>query len=142
MDRKARVARLVEHVENPLHKRVLDGAQVVMPDGSPECGGSVTVYLKGDGDGCIEGLSWTGQGDTISMGSTSIALERVLGEDLTMDEVLDFDYEALLQEIGRDVIGSRTRNATMGLSTLKSAVRKYRRNRLADDGQPSKVESV
>ena len=120
----------MEHVENPRYKGVLDGAQVMMPGGSPECGGSVTVYLKGDGKGRIEGLSWTGQGDTISMGATSIAFERVLEEDLTMDEVLDLDYEVLLQEIGRDVIGSRTRNATMGLSTLKSAVRKYLRERL------------
>ena len=120
----------MEHVENPRHKGVLDGAQVMMPGGSPECGGSVTVYLKGNGKGRIEGLSWTGQGDTISMGATSIAFERVLEEDLTMGEVLDFDYEVLLQEIGRDVIGSRTRNATMGLSTLKSAVRKYLRERL------------
>jgi len=130
LDRKDRIARLVDHAGNPRHKGVFDGAQVVMPGGSPECGGSVVVYLKGDGNGRIEGLSWTGQGDTISMGATSIALERVLGEDLTMDEVLDFDYEVLLQEIGRDVIGSRTRNATMGLSTLKSAVRKYLRERL------------
>lgn len=120
----------MEHAENPRHKGVLDGAQVMMPGGSSECGGSVTVYLKGNGKGRIEGLSWTGQGDTISMGATSVAFERVLEEDLTMDEVLDFDYEVLLQEIGRDVIGSRTRNATMGLSTLKSAVRKYLRERL------------
>ncbi len=130
MDRNDRIARLIEHVENPRHKGVLDGAQVMMPGGSPECGGSVTVYLKGDGKGRIERLSWTGQGDTISMGATSIAFERVLEEDLTMDEVLDLDYEVLLQEIGRDVIGSRARNATMGLSTLKSAVRKYLRERL------------
>ncbi|MGI8859379.1 MAG: iron-sulfur cluster assembly scaffold protein [Rubrobacteraceae bacterium] len=130
MDRKDRVARLVDHVGNPRHKGVLDGAQVVMPGGSPECGGSVTVYLRGDGNGRIEGLSWTGQGDTISMGATSMILERVLGEDLTMDEVLAFDYDVLLQEIGQDIIGNRTRHATLGLSTLKNAVRKYLRERL------------
>jgi len=134
LDRKDRVARLVDHVGNPRHKGVLDGAQVVMPGGSPECGGSVTVYLRGDGNGRIEGVSWTGQGDTISMGSTSIALERVRDEGLTMNEVLAFDYDALLEEIGRDVIGSRTRHATLGLSTLKNAVRKYTRERLRSDG--------
>ena len=149
MDRKDRVSRLIEHVENPRHKGVLDGAQVMMPGGSSECGGSVTVYLKGNGKGRIEGLSWTGQGDTISMGATSIAFERVLEEDLTMGEVLDFDYEVLLQEIGRDVIGSRTRNATMGLSTLKSAVQKYRSKNgqraggeRADDGRSPDSEAV
>ena len=115
----------MDHVGNPRHKGVLDGAQVVMPGGSPECGGSVVVYLRGDGNGSIEGLSWTGQGDIISMGTTSIVLDRVLSEELTMDEVLALDYDELLQEIGRDVIGTRTRHATMGLSTLKSAVRRY-----------------
>jgi nitrogen fixation NifU-like protein len=34
-----------------------------------------------------------------------------------------------MDTIGRDVIGSRTRNATLGLSTLKNAVRKYQRDR-------------
>jgi nitrogen fixation protein NifU and related proteins len=35
-----------------------------------------------------------------------------------------------VEGLGRDVIGTRTRNATLGLSTLKSAVRKYRKDRL------------
>ena len=96
-----------------------------MPGGSPECGGSVVVYLKGDGNGGIEDLLWTGQGDTISMGATSIVVERVRDEGLGLQEILDLDYEAFMDSIGRDVIGSRTRNATLGLSTVKSAARKY-----------------
>ncbi|MBA2617570.1 MAG: iron-sulfur cluster assembly scaffold protein [Rubrobacter sp.] len=129
MDRKERVAFLVDHFGNPRHKGVLEGADVQMPGGSPECGGSVVVYLKGDGNGGIEGLAWTGQGDTISMGATSIIMERVRNEDLTLREVLDLDYEVFVDSLGRDVIGSRTRNATLGLSTLKNAARKYQRDR-------------
>ena len=98
-----------------------------MPGGGPECGGSVVVYLKGDGDGRIEGLSFTGAGDTISMGAASIIMQKVRDEDLTMDEVLALDYGAFVEEIGSDVVGSRMRNATLGLSTLKSAIRKYLR---------------
>ena len=131
MDRKQRVAFLVDHFGNPRRKGVLEGADVQMPGGSPECGGSVVVYLKGDGNGGIESLAWTGQGDTISMGATSIILERVRNEDLTLQEVLDLDYERFVDSLGRDVIGSRTRNATLGLSTLKNAVRKYQRDRRA-----------
>ena len=118
---------LVEHSKNPRNKGVLEGADVAMPGGSPECGGSVVVYLEGEGER-ITGLSFTGEGDTISMGATSIALEKVLKEDLTTQEVLDLDYEAFVGELGRDVIGTRTRNATLGLSTLKNAVRKYQRD--------------
>jgi nitrogen fixation NifU-like protein len=117
---------LVEHSSNPRHKGVLEGADVAMPGGGPECGGSVVVYLKGDGDGRIEDLSFTGEGDTISMGATSIIMQKVYDEGFTMDEVLDLDYGASVEELGSDVVGSRTRNATLGLSTLKSAIRRYR----------------
>ena len=127
LDRKSRIALLVEHFESPRHKGALEDASVVMPGGSPECGGSVTVYLKGDGNGEVEALSWTGQGDTISMGSTSIVVDRILNENLTMDEILAEDYEELIDFIGRDIVGNRTRHATLGLSTIKAAIRQYRK---------------
>lgn len=128
MDRKERVARLVDHATNPRHKGTLEDADVAMPGGGPECGGSVVVYLKGDGDGGIVDLSWTGQGDTISTGAASIIMQKVLDEGLGMDEVLDLDYGIFVDGLGRDIIGSRTSNATLGLSTLKNAVRKYQRD--------------
>ena len=129
MDRQNRVALLVEHAKNPRHEGVLEDADIAMPGGGPECGGSVVVYLKGDGNGRIEGLSFTGQGDTISMGAASIVIQKVRDEGLTMDEVLDLNYGSFVEGLGRDVVGSRTRNATLGLSTLKSAIRKYRRSK-------------
>ena len=127
MDRKSRIALLVEHFERPRHKGTLEDADVVMPGGSPDCGGSMVVYLKGDGNGKVEALSWTGQGDTISMGVASIVVDRVLSEGLSMDRILEEDYEELINSIGRDIIGNRTRHATLGLSTVKAAVRQYRR---------------
>ena len=125
LDRESRIALLVEHFESPRHKGALESADVVVPGGSPECGGSVTVYLKGDGDSEVESLTWTGQGDIISMGSTSIVVDRILNENLTMDEILDEDYEEFIDSIGRDIIRNRTRHATLGLSTIKAAVRAY-----------------
>jgi nitrogen fixation NifU-like protein len=128
LDRKSRIALLVEHFESPRNRGALESADVVVPGGSPECGGSVTIYLKGDDNGAVESLTWTGQGDTISMGSTSIVVDRILNENLTMDEVLDEDYAELIDSIGRDIIGNRTRHATLGLSTIKAAVRAYKKN--------------
>jgi nitrogen fixation protein NifU and related proteins len=128
LDRQDRISLLVEHARNPRHEGALEGADVAMPGGGPECGGSVVVYLKGDGNGRIEGLSFTGQGDTISMGAASLIMEKVHDEGLAMDEVLDLDYGVFVEGLGRDVVGSRTRNATLGLSTLKSAIRKYQRD--------------
>jgi nitrogen fixation NifU-like protein len=130
LDRQDQIALLVDHATNPRYGGVLEDADVAMPGGGPECGGSVVVYLKGDGAGGIAGLSFTGQGDTISMGATSIIMQKVHDEELTMDGVLDLDYGAFVGELGSDVVGSRTRNATLGLSTLKSAIRWYRKNGL------------
>lgn len=122
---------LVEHYQNPRHQGVLEDADVAMPGGSPECGGSVVIYLKAGGEeGRIQGLSFTGQGDIISQGATSMILEQVMDEGLTMEEVLALDYDAFVDRVGREAVGSRTRNATMGLSTLKSAVRKHRKDSL------------
>ena len=127
LDRESRIALLVEHFESPRHNGALESADVVVPGGSPECGGSVTIYLKGDGNGKVESLTWTGQGDTLSMGSTSIVVDRILNENLTMDEILAEDYGELIDSIGRDIIRNRTRHATLGLSTIKAAVRAYKK---------------
>jgi nitrogen fixation NifU-like protein len=127
LDRQRRLSLLIEHAREPRHKRKIEDADVAVPGGSPECGGSVFVYLKGDGNGGIEDVSFTGEGDTISMGAASIIMERVREKELDMEQVLALDYEKFVDELGRDIIGSRTRNATLGLSILKAAVREYRR---------------
>ena len=129
MERKDRISRLVEHASNLRYQGVLEDADVAMAGGGPECGGSVVVYLKGNGNGRIEDLSFTGQGDTISMAAASMVMQKVLEEELTMGEVLDLDYGAFVESLGSDIVGSRTRNATLGLSTLKSAIRKYLRDK-------------
>ena len=129
MERKDRISRLVEHASNLRYQGVLEDADVAMAGGGPECGGSVVVYLKGDGNGRIEDLSFTGQGDTISMAAASMVMQKVLEEELTMGEVLDLDYGAFVESVGSDIVGNRTRNATLGLSTLKSAIRKYQRDK-------------
>ena len=133
MSRQQQIALLVEHHQNPRHSGILEDADVAMPGGSPECGGSVVIYLKAGEEGRIQGLSFTGQGDIISQAATSMVLEQVLDDGLTMDRVLALDYEALVDRVGREAVGSRTRNATLGLSTLKSAVRKYQKDRLHTD---------
>ncbi len=137
MGRQDQIAVLVEHYQNPRHRGVLENADVAMPGGSPECGGSVVIYLNAGEEGRIKDLSFTGEGDTISQGATSMILEQVLNDGLTIDEVLALDYDAFVDRVGRETVVSRTRNATLGLSTLKSVIRKYRKESLLDgSGEP------
>jgi nitrogen fixation NifU-like protein len=137
LGRQDQIAVLVEHYQNRRHRGVLEDADVAMPGGSPECGGSVVIYLNVSEEGRIEDLSFTGEGDTISQGATSMILEQVLNDGLTIDEVLALDYDTFVDRVGREAVGSRTRNATLGLSTLKSAIRKYRKESLLNgSGEP------
>lgn len=139
MDRQQQISALVDHAKNPRHEGGLEYADVVMPGGSPECGGSVVVHLRGEGDR-ITGLSFTGQGDIISMGATSMIMQLVHDENMTMDDILELDYDAFVARVGREAVGSRTRNATMGLSALKAAVRKYRKDLLRNGSSVETAE--
>jgi nitrogen fixation protein NifU and related proteins len=114
----------------------LEGADVAMPGGNPGCGDVVTVYLKGAEDNeHIDSVSYEGEGCTISMAASSMLLEQVVEGNLTMDEVLEFDYNEMIEQLGRQIVASRPKCATLGLGTLKAAIRRYQQDtRLAKAG--------
>ena len=130
MDRQLQIQFLLDHYQRPRHRGALDDADVQMPGGNPGCGDVVTVYLKGGGDHQhIEGVSYEGEGCTISMAAASMLLEQVREEDLTMDQVLEMDYNEMIEKLGRQIVASRPKCATLGLGTLKAAIRRYQQDR-------------
>ncbi len=121
---------LLDHYQRPRHRGALEDADVQMPGGNPGCGDVVTIYLKGaDDHGHIEEVSYEGEGCTISMAASSMLLEQVHEEDLAMDQVLEMDYNEMIEKLGRQIVASRPKCATLGLGTLKAAIRKYRKDR-------------
>lgn len=136
MDRQLQIQFLLDHYQRPRHRGALENADVQMPGGNPGCGDVVTVYLKGAGDHeHIEEVSYEGEGCTISMAASSMLLEQVVDNKLTMDEVLALDYNEMIDQLGRQIVASRPRCATLGLGTLKAAIRRYQQDKvLADAG--------
>ena len=130
MDRQLQIQFLLDHYQRPRHRGALKDADVEMPGGNPGCGDVVTVYLKGAEDHeRIEGISYEGEGCTISMAAASMLLEQVREEDLTMDQVLAMDYNEMIEKLGRQIVASRPKCATLGLGTLKAAIRRYQQDR-------------
>ncbi len=130
MDRQLQIQFLLDHYQRPRQRGALDAADVQMPGGNPGCGDVVTVYLKGAADHeHIEGVSYEGEGCTISMAAASMLLEQVREENLTMDEVLEMDYNEMIEKLGRQIVASRPKCATLGLGTLKAAIRRYQQDR-------------
>ena len=136
MDRQLQIQILLDHYERPRHEGILEDADVEMPGGNPGCGDVVTMYLKGaDDHEHIGDATFEGEGCTISMAAASMVMEQVHDEGLSMDEVLELDYNEMIEKLGRQVVASRPKCATLGLGTLKAAIRRYQQDRkLAEAG--------
>ena len=125
MDRETRIAWLVDHHQHPRHRGKLEGADVRMPGGNPGCGDLLTAYLKtSPGADHVEALTFEGEGCTLSQAAASILAERINKQRPSFEEVLAFSYEEMMELLGRDLVSSRPRCATLALGTLKAAVRR------------------
>jgi nitrogen fixation NifU-like protein len=133
-DRREKIELLLEHYNHPCCREKLPDPDAAMPGGNPGCGDVVTVYLDVADEPAepelrrIERASFVGEGCTISQAATSVVLESVQEEKPTLAEVLEMSYEELIDQLGREVVSTRPRCATLGLGTLKAAVRKYLRD--------------
>ena len=133
-DRDTQIAVLVDHFQRPRHKGTLAHADATVPGGNPGCGDLVTMHIKADPDGRIEAVRFEGEGCTISQAAASILADRMNKTHPTLDDVVNFPYEEMIDLLGREVVGFRERCATLALGTLKMAARQiqsYRRLRAA-----------
>ena len=125
MDRETRIAWLVDHQQHPRHRGKLEGADVRMPGGNPGCGDLLTAYLRVAPEGDrVAALTFEGEGCTLSQAAASILAERVNREHPSFAAVLAMSYEEMMELLGRDLVSSRPRCATLALGTLKAAVRR------------------
>jgi nitrogen fixation NifU-like protein len=128
-DRQEFIDLILDHYENPRHHGPLEQPDVVMRGGNPGCGDVVTLYLRLDPEERIAAVSFEGDGCTISQAAASIVTEKVLGMPLA--EAAALTHEAVVDEMGREVVANRLRCATLALNTLKAADRKYRAGQAA-----------
>jgi len=140
LDRQTQIDILVDHFKRPRHKGSLEAADAVMPGGNPGCGDLVTMYVKADPDGRVEAVSFEGEGCTISQAAASILADRVNKTHPTLDEVVDFSYERMIDMLGKDVVGFRERCATLALGTLKMAAKRIQTHRRLREAGRSEQE--
>ena len=129
MDRQEAIEYLLDHYHHPRNQGALEHADVTMPGGNPGCGDVVTIYLKvNDSGDSVEKITFEGQGCTISQAAASILTEMAEGKPFaSIDEM---DFSDMIDELGREVVNSRPRCATLALGTLKAAITKYRTDKI------------
>lgn len=130
MDRQTRIALLVEHYKHPRHRGTLHDADVHMPGGNPGCGDVITMHVRADpAADRVSEVAFEGEGCTISQAAASILAQRINRKQPSFDEIDGMSYESMIDLLGRDIVGSRPRCATLALGTLKAAVRRIEMDR-------------
>jgi nitrogen fixation protein NifU and related proteins len=127
MDRQTAIENLLDLYENPAHRGPLEGADISSNGGNPGCGDVVTIHLLiGDGER-IERIMFEGEGCTISQAAAEMVSDRMEGS--TLSEIEALEHDVIINELGREVVMTRPRCATLALGTLKQAVHDYRRRK-------------
>jgi len=127
MDRQSRLEMLLDRYENPEYKGIPEHADVDLEGGNPGCGDIVHLYLIIEDDKLV-GISFDGEGCTISQASSDILAEYVEGKSI--QEINDLDHEIITELLGEEIVQNRTKCALLPLDTLKLALRKYREQQL------------
>jgi nitrogen fixation NifU-like protein len=125
LSREDYIENILDHHDNPRNKRVLDPSDIEASGGNPGCGDIVVMYARLNGDGRITEASFQGEGCTISQAAASMLTEELPGK--TLEEVKAMTYEDVIEEMGREVVSTRTRCATLALTIIKQASDQYQR---------------
>ena len=132
MDRQEAIEFLLDHYQHPRNHGPMEHADVTMPGGNPGCGDIVTIYLKVGASGDqVERVTFEGEGCTISQAAASILTEMVEGKPF--GAIDDMDFNDMIDHLGREVVNTRPRCATLALGTLKTAITKYRTDQVHAD---------
>ena len=125
MDRQEAIEYLLDHYQHPRNHGPMEHADVAMPGGNPGCGDIITIYLKVGASGDqVERVTFEGEGCTISQAAASILTEMV--ESKPFGAIDEMDFSDMIDYLGREVVNTRPRCATLALGTLKAAIAKYR----------------
>jgi len=127
LTRQDYIENILDHHDNPRNKRRLDPADIEASGGNPGCGDIVVMFVNIDEDGRIREATFQGEGCTISQAAASMLTDELVGK--TLDEVRSMSYEDVIEDMGKDVVSTRTKCATLALTIMKSASEDYRRER-------------
>ena len=129
LTRQDYIENILDHHDHPRNKRPLEPADIQASGGNPGCGDIVIMYANVGDDGRITEASFQGEGCTISQAAASMLTEELVGK--TLDDVRAMSFEDVIDGMGRDVVSTRTRCATLALTIIKNASERYTRERRA-----------
>ncbi|MDA2915890.1 iron-sulfur cluster assembly scaffold protein [Nitrospinae bacterium AH_259_B05_G02_I21] len=135
LSREEQIEFIMEHYEDPINWGSMEDADVVQKIGNPGCADVITVYLKINGEGNVERISFEGEGCTLSMAGTSMVMEMVEGK--TLEEVRAIPLDAVIEILGRELAMTRPKCSTLGMNAVRFGLDKYRKKKLLEESLES-----
>ncbi len=135
LSREEQIELIMEHYEDPINWGSMEDADVVQKIGNPGCSDVITVYLKINGEGNVERISFEGEGCTLSMAGTSMVMEMVEGK--TLEEVRAIPLDAVIEILGRELAMTRPKCSTLGINAVRFGLDKYRKKKLLEESLES-----
>ncbi len=135
LSREEQIEFIMEHYEDPINWGSMEDADVVQKIGNPGCADVITVYLKINGEGNVERISFEGEGCTLSMAGTSMVMEMVEGK--TLEEVQAIPLDAVIEILGRELAMTRPKCSTLGINAVRFGLNKYRKKKLLEESLES-----
>ena len=86
---------ILDHYKNPRNKRELPGAELSCSRNNPLCGDEITVFVHEE-DGKVAGVTFLGQGCSISQSSASMMTEAMNGKSVEDAERLIGDFRGMM----------------------------------------------
>lgn len=117
---------LLEIYKDPINVGHIDNPTVSVFDRNPMCGDVITLEIKISGDNgneVLEDIKYSGDACAVSIISSSLVTEELIGK--TLEEAKNLTKEDVLELIGVELTTSRVKCATLVLNALHKAIQKY-----------------
>jgi len=111
---------IIEHYKNPYHKGHIENSDFAFEDENPLCGDHIHIDLAVDSNNNVIDAKFDGQGCAISIASTDLLIEKIIGQNV--EDLKKLNKQDILDLLGIDLSPVRLKCALLSLKVLKAAV--------------------
>lgn len=119
---------IVDHYKNPRNFGEVKGADVVARESNASCGDLVEISLKLSKEEVIEEVGFKGVGCAISTASTSMLLEKIKGEGLSLEEAANMGEGEMGELLGVKVTPTRMKCVMLPVRALRKGKDEFKKN--------------